>query len=449
MIDDPFSAAPGTPGGERTIVRPRPGARASLSGDLPGYDPQGYSTAAAAPRTDERFVALACNNPLIEAAYPILVVVPALRMTPKHPDPGALRESLAASVRQFEQAAHDAGVTRENVIAARYVLCAFVDESISLTPWGGGGTWAADPLLVRFHSETWGGEKVFQLLSRLAEAPQKNRDLLELIYHCLSLGFAGRYRVADGGAAQLESIRERLHRMIRNTAPGNDSALSAQWAPALVERRRWFDATPFWVFCGLIALLALGVFVLYGQVLAQRSDPVFSAIRQIIPGAEAAPAAGARPAVPGPPAATPAPRRLAPFLQPEIAQGLVSVHDDYGRSVVTVRGDGLFASGSAQIANQLLPVIDRIAVALSEAPEGTVVVSGHTDNLPIRSARFPSNWDLSQARAQAVRQRLASKVPVNRIQAQGRADLEPIAPNDTPAGRSQNRRIEITLHAKP
>lgn len=446
MSYDPFSPAPGPAHDERTVVRPRPGMRRAPGAALPEHARFGATDTATA---DEPLVPLTGNNVLLEAAYPILVMVPALRLAATHPDPGALRETLSASLRQFEQAAHDAGITRETVIAARYVLCAFADESISLTPWGGGGTWAAEPLLVRFHSETWGGEKVFQLLSRLAEAPQKNRDLLELIYHCLSLGFAGRYRVVAGGSAQIEAIRERLFQMIRSPAPASGLALSPKWAPAIVERRRWLDATPFWVFCGLIAILSLAAFVVYDQDLARRSDPVFSAIRQILPGAVNPTGTEVRPPAAREPTAAPAGRRLAPFLQPEIEQGLVSVRDGVGQSVVTIRGDGLFASGSAQIARPLLAVIDRVAAALGEAPGGKVMVSGHTDNLPIRSARFPSNWDLSLARAQAVRERLATRIPGDRIQAQGRAELEPIAPNDTTAGRSQNRRIEITLYAKP
>ena len=79
----------------------------------------------------------------------------------------------------------------ESIIAARYILCTFLDETAASTPWGSGGVWATDTLLVRFHNETWGGEKVFLLLSKLAEDPRRNRDLLQLIYACLALGFEG------------------------------------------------------------------------------------------------------------------------------------------------------------------------------------------------------------------------------------------------------------------
>ena len=79
---------------------------------------------------------------------------------------------------------------------------------------------------------------------------------------------------------------------------------------------------------------------------------------------------------------------------------------------------------------------------------GKVVVTGHTDNQPPLSARFPSNWDLSRARADSVRTLLATATGTpERFSAEGRGDTEPLASNDTAAGRAKNRRVEITLLA--
>ena len=77
---------------------------------------------------------------------------------------------------------------------------------------------------------------------------------------------------------------------------------------------------------------------------------------------------------------------------------------------------------------------------------GTVQVTGHTDNRPIRSVRFPSNWHLSKERARSVAETLSAKLAAPaRVTYEGRADLEPVAPNDTPTDRARNRRVEITL----
>jgi type VI secretion system protein ImpK len=83
---------------------------------------------------------------------------------------------------------------------------------------------------------------------------------------------------------------------------------------------------------------------------------------------------------------------------------------------------------------------------LLAAVPGRIVVTGHTDNKRIRSALFPSNWHLSEARARSVLQLLVARhVAAERIASEGRADSEPVQPNDTPAHLAMNRRVEITL----
>jgi type VI secretion system protein ImpK len=146
---------------------------------------------------------------------------------------------------------------------------------------------------------------------------------------------------------------------------------------------------------------------------------------------------------PPPPPQAKAPR-LAGLLKPEIAAGLVEVQDLADRSVVTIKGDGFFEPGSAEIAGGVRTLLPRIAQALADLP-GQVLITGHTDNQPIRTLRFPSNWHLSQERADAVKGELARTVKRERLRSEGRADSEPLTDNNTPAGRARNRRVEITL----
>ena len=97
---------------------------------------------------------------------------------------------------------------------------------------------------------------------------------------------------------------------------------------------------------------------------------------------------------------------------------------------------------------QSLPVLKRIGEALAEV-KGEVLITGHTDNQPIRSLRYPSNWHLSAARADAVKARSRRLVEPARMRAEGKADAEPVAANDTPANRARNRRVEIVLLSPP
>jgi type VI secretion system protein ImpK len=123
----------------------------------------------------------------------------------------------------------------------------------------------------------------------------------------------------------------------------------------------------------------------------------------------------------------------------------VAVRDEIDRSVIVLRGDGMFEAGSASLNENREAILKRIAQALVNIP-GNILITGHTDNQPIRSMRFPSNWHLSQERADTVRDLLQSHgVAKERIRAEGRADGEPVVDNSTPANRALNRRVEVIL----
>ena len=126
----------------------------------------------------------------------------------------------------------------------------------------------------------------------------------------------------------------------------------------------------------------------------------------------------------------------------------MSVKDLADRSIITIKGDGFFEPASADVASAVRSILPHIAEALVGVP-GQVLITGHSDNVPIRTLRFPSNWHLSQARADTVRNELAKTVPIARLRAEGRADGEGVADNSTPAGRARNRRVEITLFVSP
>lgn len=427
--DDPFSSL----NSDKTVIMPSPGGRAAT----PGQSADSGHTKSSPETVKEagESAASAGLNPLLAAANPLFDIVPQLRMTLHHADPPGLRDYIAQNIKLFETRAKAAGVASEKVIAARYALCALLDEAAASTPWGS-GIWAKHSLLVMFHNETWGGEKFFQLLAKLAENAKANQDLLEFMYICLALGFEGRYRVVENGKAQLDALRERLAQLLRKGRGEYERDLSPHWQAAPIKRSRILAVLPAWVLAALCGLVMLGSYLGFSFMLSNASDPVFAQIQSIRvknPLPEPAPLPAAEP-------------RLAEFLAPEIKEGLVAVRDEEGRSVITLKGDGLFAPGSATISASFLPVLARIADALNTVP-GQVKITGHTDNQPIRSVRFPSNWHLSKERALSVMRILTQgRTLPSRLSAEGRADAEPVAPDSTPEGRAQNRRVEIILY---
>lgn len=427
--DDPFSSLDS----DKTVIMPSPGGRSVPPGKI--INDQNRASSPDGLKEIDELTTAAGLNPLIAAANPLLNIVPQLRATLQHADPPGLRSYIAEKIKIFETRARASGVASEKVIAARYALCTLLDEAAASTPWGS-GIWAKHSLLIMFHNEAWGGEKFFQLLAKLAESPKANRDLLEFMYICLALGFEGRYRVIENGKAQLDALRERLAHLLNKERGEYERDLSPRWQPTQIRRPKILALLPIWVVAALCGLVMLIAYLSFSFLLNNASDPVFAQIQSIRVGnpiPEPAPLPAVKP-------------RLAEFLAQEIRDGLVAVRDEDGRSVVTVKGDGLFAPGSAAILESFVPVLGRIASALNSV-HGKVSVIGHTDDQPIRSVRFPSNWHLSKERALSVMQILIEQgVLPNRINAEGQADAEPIASNSNPLGRARNRRVEITLH---
>jgi chemotaxis protein MotB len=115
--------------------------------------------------------------------------------------------------------------------------------------------------------------------------------------------------------------------------------------------------------------------------------------------------------------------------------------------VITILTDKLlFDSGSAQLKPAGTPLMNAVAGLLRKEDNHQVMVEGHTDNVPISGSQYPTNWELSTARASTVVRVLAGDgVDPRRLTASGRADLDPVASNSTTGGRSQNRRVQIVL----
>ncbi len=133
-------------------------------------------------------------------------------------------------------------------------------------------------------------------------------------------------------------------------------------------------------------------------------------------------------------------------LNVEIEQGLIEVETAGRRIIIRIREKGSFPSGSAQLIKPFRKVIDKMVKAL-EATHGAIVVSGHTDNRPIHTERFRSNWELSASRAVTVIHELlkSGKLDEKRFRIAAFGDTRPIADNATPEGRARNRRVEVTL----
>lgn len=133
---------------------------------------------------------------MIDAATPLLGMVMRVSGMNSHAMPEHLFTQVVTDVQAVEQLLQEQGYEPGVIISFRYILCTFIDEAALGNGWSNKNEWIKQSLLVHFHNEAWGGEKVFILLERLMREPKRYQDLLEFLYICFSLGFRGRYKVA-------------------------------------------------------------------------------------------------------------------------------------------------------------------------------------------------------------------------------------------------------------
>jgi type VI secretion system protein ImpK len=451
--------------GDRTVLKPRPGAGRPASpasapppaAPPPAYEPStayqppppaspqqdygapqysqpppAYAPAAMPPRID--IAAGAGMDPLYQAAGPLLMFAGSLRHTTDAIDIASLRRQLVNEVRTFEERAKAAGVAADQVGAARYALCATVDESILATPWGANSDWGAQSLLVTFHRETWGGEKFFQLIQRTSEDPARYAGLLEILYVCLGLGFAGKFALDPQGGVQRDRLMHELHERIRHSRGPVSPPLSERWQGVQDKRNSIVRYVPWWVVAAAGLAIVTGAYLFFRAQLSDRAEPLLATLSQV--GLEGF-ASDAAPVIK--PAVT-----LKQLLAGPESERQLTVEEEGGRSTVILSAGDLFASGSAQVSERYRPVLQQVADALNQVP-GQVLVVGHSDDQPVRSFRYQNNYELSADRADAVVRELTphTREPT-RLRSTGVGSSQPRhVPADTQVNRALNRRVEI------
>ncbi|MDE2474026.1 MAG: type IVB secretion system protein IcmH/DotU [Alphaproteobacteria bacterium] len=427
--DDPFRIDP-----EKTVIRPMPG-RPSVARPAP------RPAAGAPPTANVSFADLvpASANPIVAAASPLIAIAIGIRGSANQPDIAALRNRIMEELKLFQERLRAAGIPAKSVQTAHRTVCALLDDVVLNTPWGAHSAWRSSTLFSVFHGQVTGGDWFFETLKQLLDE-RGNADLLEIMYLCLSLGFEGRVRMQANGPAELARVREIAYAAIRRERGEFERELSPHWQGVQAAHKSIPSQIPIWVYASAAACVLLAVFVGLSVLLSAASNPVFAELARLPPDRE--------PSITG---GTALPNyashadRLRQFLAPEISAHLVSVGENDRTITISLAGNAMFAPGSTDVADRYVDVLLRIGGAVQQEP-GQINVVGHTDNTPIHTIRFPSNYELSLARAEAARNLIRSRLSdPQRVSAQGMGDSTPLATNDTPEGREQNRRIEIVL----
>ncbi len=391
------------------------------------------------PRSEFKPLYEVSRASLLELAAPLLSLAFRLKNSLSYANIDELKKRLAAEIKLFQSKSGSLGLTAEQINVASFGLCCYLDETIQNTPWGHQHHWWRENLLIQFHGVADGGEMFFRNIEYLVKQPSEQLRLIQLYYVLLSLGFKGKYGLSADSAGQLDKIRTELYHLNQSFATDPANELSIDWMGQKAGGNRFVAQVPAWVFASVALGLLLFIYLGFYYAINGYSTPVYrdllmlSGERLLEPTSNNSSAAPAQPAAAEPKSL----ERFKVLLRDEIAANMVEVVDD---NIIRVRNS--FLSGSDQIKPEFMPMLKKIAKEL-ENHQDSIVVTGHTDDKPIISARFPSNWQLSVARANNVLNILRDSGRFGAARAEGLGDGQPLAPNDSAEHRALNRRVDI------
>ena len=378
------------------------------------------------------------GNHLVDAASPLLVLIAHVSNTIDARDTYQLKQQIGEEIDQFQREAQQANVDGQTIRDASYMLCTVLDEAVLNTPWGQQSDWGVNTLLSTHFQDVRGGNVFFDKLKQLNDYPSQSPPLLKLMYYCLALGFQGRYRHEADPIGKLNYIKAETADRIRSVENiENNEHLSPRWLGVAGLSNTLKDSIPAWLVGAITATLLLGVFSTLFFLLSSHTNKVMTAFESI---AFNKAVASEEPVFK--PKEEPAP--------PLSNDGSMEITEGSDTTSIRISGDLLFASGSAAVSKALLPTLSKLASELNNRP-GQIEITGHSDNIPITSARLKSlypagNYDLSQARADNVGLALKSYLDdPGRMSTRGVGSESPIADNSTKAGRKKNRRVEIVV----
>lgn len=220
-------------------------------------------------------------NPLTAAAEPLLTWASHLREQQQAPDLKELYKTLFQEIKIFENRVYGLGYRSQVILAARYLLCALLDEIILTRPWGKHSIWETQNLMNAFHREAWGSEHFFLILERSSEDLTLYIDVLELGYICLNLGYLGKYRKYED-RQELNTYLDNLYNLIQQYRRKFSQSLFIEPQKRKPKKYRRWPISLAWFVTFLVLTALLIIFIPSYLKLEKMSQPIRDAIENII-----------------------------------------------------------------------------------------------------------------------------------------------------------------------
>ncbi|ESZ49667.1 type IVB secretion system protein IcmH/DotU [Mesorhizobium sp. RSR565B] len=394
-------------------------------------------------------------NVLVNAFSPLLEFAPELENAQPPENPEALRTRLLEELVRCRDATMVQGSSLERADQAAWLVAALLDDLALNTPWGGASAWPRQPLVVMLRGDVDAGAQFFARLEELERHPNRDREMLELQYHCMALGFRGKYRVPGrSGDRSLNAVRVAAARFLRDS-DAEGAPLSPNWKGVIASDEPQRFIVPIWVMVAAAAVIATAIHIGLSMSLSSQAVELSALVRALPPPTRtdvtrASPKVDAPPPVAVDFALLPEFQAAAPDELKRALSGTESV--SLARLVIQASNPELFQSSRAQLTDGFDPLIASVAKVILENQEliGDITVVGHTDGVPLQKTNpLSTNQRLSEARAAEIADILVQNgVPKERVRSEGRAATDPVADDGTREGRALNRRVEVLVEKR-
>lgn len=434
----------------KTLIIPNPGGRrkatnTAVNPSIPSNS-EPVAPQVSQPRINQNQFDLSVavstgENIILSYASNILMLASNIRSLEPSNSIEQLRLDIEKLVVKFDQQMQDSGLNKEVVLTARYLICCLVDELVLSTPWGSDSVWSHQTLLGKFHNETSGGEKFFLIVNKLLENPQRNLDLIELCYVCISTGFCGKYRVLNQGEGELLQISQKLYQPIEKYRP-IDRDLSPNWQGIGKAEKSFGRTLPAFFIYILFGFVLIALYIGLLTSLKTKVEPIYQKIESVgwndfvLQINESQPKSIDVDAIAD---------SLKLTLKKSVDNKVVAIDVRDNMLIIRLISTSLFKSGSSQVNEDALPDVNLLVNSIKDYADRVLVI-GHTDS----TGKADSNWVISRKRAEAVAKWLdKSNNKLTNIITRGVADTEPfVKDTDNDYNQSLNRRVELILVLK-
>ena len=432
----------------KTLIIPNPGGRRKPAGGAvvpetapPAFKPDPIRSNTISQKVSPAFGQLEGENIILSSASDILILASNIRSLEPNNSIEQLRYDIEQLITKFDEKINAGNLSKEVALTARYLICCLLDELVLSTPWGSDSIWSHQTLLGKYHNETSGGEKFFLIVNKLLEQPQRNIDLIELCYVCLSSGFCGKYRVSKQGEGELLQVSQNLYKPIETFRP-IDRDLSPAWQGAGKSDKGFGKKFPSTLVFLCFGFILLAAYIGFLSSLKAKVEPLYQKIESIgwndvvLKISEAQPDSIDINAI-----SNSLKDKLAKYIDDKIIA--IDVRDD--ALIIRLISTSLFKSGSSVTNEDALPDVNVLVNSIKDYADRVLVI-GHTDS----TGKADSNWVISRKRAEAIAKWLTkSNVQLINPITRGVADTQPLVKDtDNDYNRSLNRRVELILVLK-